>query len=1321
MKFPTSTWAGMAAFGMLLGGAVAQAQPVISGVFPDGSYQFQSAAKLSFSVTSSVGITNITVTEVGTNLLNQANSLGVYTTAKGLTITGANTSESVSAPLGSNTLYGVTVVAQDANGGSATTNLNFDTIVPAYTFEAEDYDYTLNGIAGSFFDNPQTNAYAGVTSTAGTDCNNPLNNGNPNGSAGYRVNSAAAPALATEGNGDKPPRIQYINRGKTDYDWGYTGGGQWGNYTRHFPAGVYNVFVRSANNNGASANAGDFSVVSGTGSFGENGSSGPYNFAVPSTGGWQNYTWVPVVDSSNNLAEFFSDGSESTIKVNCDNASFNADYYLLVLANTNPPVAGSVVITNLFPDGSLQFQQTNTFVFTAYDTNPIDPSTISVQLKGTSLTGSNTIQVLSVGSGLAATGASTNLSVVGAGVLSPNTTYAASIQIKDAEGNLATTNFTFDTVSNYYTLQASDGDYQGGQFIDNPETNAYAGLDGLPGIDYNETDVNASYATYPRFSLPVENCGDVPRAAWSNPNAPYRDFDVGNTHPGDWANYSRTYPAGVYNIYLRAASANSGTTADSASLYIVSPTQPDTTGQSVSKLGTFSVTGTGGWQTYTWLVLKNSAGYPAQFNVGSVPTIHTLRATTDSGGYNAHYYMLVPADLSVHNPPFINGFEPDGTTLFQITNQLSFMVNSQAGISVNGITLNLNGVNVSGLMTSGSANILNVSYPILANEVYTAVVTVADAYGTNSTTFTFDTLDPNTYTFEAEDYDYTSNGIAGLFIDNPQTNGYAGLSATEGVDEKDDNHSGAGYRPISGTGGAGGLPLGGFEFETPSGDWLRPQYSGGGLPDYNIGFDDGGNWGNYTRNYPTGTYNVYIRAASPNGNPVTVDSASVSLVTGGWGTPNQTTTKLGSFTIQNTGGWHTFGWAPLIDASGNYVIWKANGSTNTLRVTVDNGGYNSDFYALVPANTSKPVLSGLYPSGTSLFQGTNTLSFTASSSTGIVTNNVILTLNGVTVSNLVFTGSSTNWTVSDPNLKPNTIYSAKITVISAGGSSSETISFDTYSATNYQWEAEDWDYTSNGVSGLFVDNPQVDAYRGLDATENVDISQINTNTLVNPYDYRAYDGVNLTPAQEPSGDLARPQFGTNVDYKVDWFGYGSWLNYTRHYPAGNYNIIGRFTEGSADTIATLSEVKAANGHALGLLGTFHIPNGGWGTSEFVTLTDSSGDSVVVTLDGLENTLRLEGNPVEAGDPTINAGFFMLIPAIAPSGFITLQAMVSGGNIVISFPTQNGSSYQLEYKNNLTDPGWTSLGSAIPGNGSVQSVTDTNTATGGHRYYRVAVQ
>jgi hypothetical protein len=335
----------------------------------------------------------------------------------------------------------------------------------------------------------------------------------------------------------------------------------------------------------------------------------------------------------------------------------------------------------------------------------------------------------------------------------------------------------------------------------------------------------------------------------------------------------------------------------------------------------------------------------------------------------------------------------------------------------------------------------------------------------------------------------------------------------------------------------------------------------------------------------------------------------------------------------------------------------------------------------------------------------------------------------VVVNNLTFTGSSTDWHVSDTNLQANTFYSVGIsfgTVV--GGSYSTAFNFDTYSATNYQWEAEDWDYTSNGVSGLYVDNPQVDAYRGVVSTEGIDVTQINTNTLLNPYDYRdvnswAATGT-LVPAQEPSGDLARPQFGTNTDYKIDWFGYGSWCDYTRHYPAGTYYVVGRFTEGSSATVATLGRVTSGHGTAnqvVSTLGTFFIPLGNWTSAQSVYLTDSSTNLITVTFDGSQTTLRFSGNPNEANDPTINAGYFMLVPASAVSGPLNLTATISGGNIVISFPTHTGSSYQVQYKNNLSDTAWTSLGSAIAGNNAVQSATDPDTAASGHRFYRVQVQ
>ena len=64
----------------------------------------------------------------------------------------------------------------------------------------------------------------------------------------------------------------------------------------------------------------------------------------------------------------------------------------------------------------------------------------------------------------------------------------------------------------------------------------------------------------------------------------------------------------------------------------------------------------------------------------------------------------------------------------------------------------------------------------------------------------------------------------------------------------------------------------------------------------------------------------------------------------------------------------------------------------------------------------------------------------------------------------------------------------------------------------------------------------------------------------------------------------------------------------------------------------------------------------------------------------------------------------------------LAATLSGGNLVLSFPTQSGFQYQVEYKNSLSDPDWSSLGSPIAGNGVVQTATDPAGQTG--RFYRV---
>ena len=62
----------------------------------------------------------------------------------------------------------------------------------------------------------------------------------------------------------------------------------------------------------------------------------------------------------------------------------------------------------------------------------------------------------------------------------------------------------------------------------------------------------------------------------------------------------------------------------------------------------------------------------------------------------------------------------------------------------------------------------------------------------------------------------------------------------------------------------------------------------------------------------------------------------------------------------------------------------------------------------------------------------------------------------------------------------------------------------------------------------------------------------------------------------------------------------------------------------------------------------------------------------------------------------------------------------GGLPVISVPSTAGRTYQLEFKDNLTAPGWTALGTAKPGNGGVLEFTDTTTPLPARRIYQVAI-
>ncbi len=78
--------------------------------------------------------------------------------------------------------------------------------------------------------------------------------------------------------------------------------------------------------------------------------------------------------------------------------------------------------------------------------------------------------------------------------------------------------------------------------------------------------------------------------------------------------------------------------------------------------------------------------------------------------------------------------------------------------------------------------------------------------------------------------------------------------------------------------------------------------------------------------------------------------------------------------------------------------------------------------------------------------------------------------------------------------------------------------------------------------------------------------------------------------------------------------------------------------------------------------------------------------------------------------TATANYLWLNPTFS------INAGMSGSNMTLSFPTESWHSYQLQYKNALTDPSWSNLGGLVGGNDTLQTISDLTSAT--NRLYRI---
>jgi hypothetical protein len=211
-------------------------------------------------------------------------------------------------------------------------------------------------------------------------------------------------------------------------------------------------------------------------------------------------------------------------------------------------------------------------------------------------------------------------------------------------------------------------------------------------------------------------------------------------------------------------------------------------------------------------------------------------------------------------------------------------------------------------------------------------------------------------------------------------------------------------------------------------------------------------------------------------------------------------------------------------------------------------------------------------------------------------------------------------------LQLNAVYNTVITVSNTAGlSSTFPVKFDTFSPSNYQLEAVDYDFTLNGVSAQFIDNPvptgdyngcgvgdfETNSYFGFPgdsigeavAQQGIDINFPNDGQGTTSECYRAQDGV----GSQNAGDYVRPKFvaaqqefgDPNIGpFNLGYFGGGYWLNYTRHYPTNNFYVWARLAGGggpiTGTTLSVVTNGVGTSSQDTMLLGSFSDPTAaGW--------------------------------------------------------------------------------------------------------------------------------
>ena len=307
------------------------------------------------------------------------------------------------------------------------------------------------------------------------------------------------------------------------------------------------------------------------------------------------------------------------------------------------------VIADVYPvDSSNYINSNERLSFIVNDDQELKPSGVSVHLNGIKYTTANGLKAIPNG----------KILEVSLGGLRKDENYHAILEAVDAEGQKDIRNLYFDTFnSNSFVIEMEDFNFDGGEFIDSPivipefdeegdlnwEDNSYQATEGYVDIDYfdNNADLDpASHRYRPNDGVVTTPALDLLREKFVDAGGNEKgvvDFSIAEIEEGEWLNYTRTFPAGDYRVYLRQAQF---TIASAISTLELVTSATDEEEQTTEIIGTFLGSDSG--VQYRNVALTNDSGDQLiTLNLAGETTLRLKQSTTDTQDFYLKQNYLI--------------------------------------------------------------------------------------------------------------------------------------------------------------------------------------------------------------------------------------------------------------------------------------------------------------------------------------------------------------------------------------------------------------------------------------------------------------------------------------------------------------------------------------------------------------------------------------------------------------------------------------------------------------------------------------------------------